>query len=75
MALITGHPVQLITAAAGSAVGLLSKPSACEAAEATQVPLSSTAGLLAAVAFYYASPLHWTASKTGAVVNSIYEAS
>jgi hypothetical protein len=50
VALITGHPVQLVAAAAGSAVGLPSKPSACEAAEATQVQLYNAGGLLAAVA-------------------------
>lgn len=46
VALITGHPVQLVAAAAGSAVGLPGKPSTCEAAQATQVQLSTTAGLL-----------------------------
>jgi hypothetical protein len=50
VALITGHPVQLVAAAAGSAVGLPSNPSTCEAAKATQVQFSNTAGLLAAVA-------------------------
>jgi hypothetical protein len=45
VALITGRPVQLVAAAAGSAVGLPGKPSTCEAAVATQVQFSMVAGV------------------------------